>query len=80
METIFLIARIFGKKLNNNVKNLMEKQLAKKRSIVSGSEISKFFGAINPFKKDNVHQNDFMENLGILILKIHLPIQFVENM
>ncbi len=58
----------------------MEKQLAKERSIVSGSEISKLFGAINPFKKDNVHQNDFLKNLGILIVKTYLPIQFVKNM
>jgi hypothetical protein len=66
--------------LNNNIKNLVEKQLAKERSIVSGSEISKLFGAINPFKKDNVHQNDSLKNLGILIVKTYLSIQFVKNM
>jgi hypothetical protein len=54
----FLIARNFGKILNNNIKNLVERQLAKKRSIVIGSEISKFFRAINPYKRDNVHQKD----------------------
>ncbi len=36
----FLIARNLGKKLNNNVKNLVKRQPTKKRSIGSGSEIS----------------------------------------
>jgi hypothetical protein len=51
----FLIARNFEKNLNNNIENLAEKQLAKKKSTFSGSEISKFFGAINPYKKHNVY-------------------------
>ncbi len=58
----------------------MERQPRKKRSIVTRSEISKFFGAINTYKKDNVHRKDFLKNLGILIVKNHLPIQFVEIM
>jgi hypothetical protein len=57
-ENHFLIARNFGKILNNNIKNLVEKQPTKKRSIVSGSEISKFFVAIMYTKRDNVHQKD----------------------
>jgi len=51
----FLIARNFGKKLNNNIENLMERQPEKKRYKISGSKIFKFFGAINHYKKDNVH-------------------------
>jgi hypothetical protein len=38
-----------------------------------------FEGAIDPYKKDNLHQKDFVENLGLLIIKNHLPIQFVES-
>jgi hypothetical protein len=41
--------------MNNSLKNSFEKQLAKKRSAMSANEISNFFGAIHPFKKDNVH-------------------------
>jgi len=40
--------------------------------------ISKYFDAINPFKKDNVHHKGFLENLGLFVVKNHLPIQFVE--
>jgi hypothetical protein len=41
--------------------------------------IFKFFEAIDPFKKDNVHQKEFLENLGLFVVTNHLPIQFVEN-
>jgi hypothetical protein len=33
---------------------------------------------MDPFKKDNVYQKEFLENLG-LVVKNHLHIQFVEN-
>jgi hypothetical protein len=33
------------------------------------SAIFNFFGAINPYKKDNVHQKDFVKKLGLLIIK-----------
>jgi hypothetical protein len=62
----FLIARNFGNKLNNNVKNLVERQPTKKRSTISGSEISKKIEAKNPYKKDNVH-HFFFKNLGIYL-------------
>jgi hypothetical protein len=64
----------------NNVKDLAKRQPIKKRCIDSGNEISKFFGAINPYKKDNIHHMFFFETLGIPIVKNHLPIQFVESM
>jgi hypothetical protein len=75
-----LIARKFEKEVNNNIKNPLERQLAKKRATIIGHEISKFFGAIDPYKKDNVHQKEFLENLSLLVMKSHLPIQFVESM
>jgi hypothetical protein len=43
------------------------------------SAIFNFFEAINPCKNDNVHQKDFVKNLGLLIIKNYLSIQFVEN-
>jgi hypothetical protein len=33
----------------------------------------------DPFKKDDLHQKQFLQNLGLLIVKNHLPIQFVKN-
>jgi Fe-S cluster biosynthesis and repair protein YggX len=51
----FLIPNILGENLNNNIKTLVERQPTKKRSMVIGSDISKFFGAINHYNKDNVH-------------------------
>jgi hypothetical protein len=32
-----------------------------------------------PFKKDDVKQKDFLQNLGLLIMKNNLPLQFVES-
>jgi hypothetical protein len=58
----------------NNFKSPLESQLAKKRFVMNASEISNFLGATNPYKKDNVHQKDFVENLGLLNFKNHLPI------
>jgi len=31
------------------------------------------------FKKDNVQQKDFLQSLGLLIMKKNLPLQFVES-
>jgi hypothetical protein len=46
---------------------------------VSNSEISKFFGAKDPFKKYVVQQKQFLQDLALLVVKNHLPIQFVET-
>jgi hypothetical protein len=46
---------------------------------MSANAISNFYGAIHPYKKDNVHQIFFVEILGLLIIKNCLPIQFVES-
>jgi hypothetical protein len=32
-----------------------------------------------PFKKDDVQQKEFLQDLGLLIVKNNLPLQFVEN-
>ncbi len=50
-----IIANKFEKEVNNKIKNPLERQPAKKRAKIIGSEISKFFGAIDPYKKDNMH-------------------------
>jgi hypothetical protein len=33
----------------------------------------------DPFKKDDLQQKQLLQNLGLLIVKNHLPIQFVKN-
>jgi hypothetical protein len=75
-----LIARNFEKEVNNNIKNPLQMQLAKKGTIITSSEFFKFFGAIDPYKKDNVHQNEVLENLGLLVVNSHFPIKFVASM
>jgi hypothetical protein len=50
-----IIVKNFEKEINNSLKNPLEKQLAKKRPTMSANAISNFLGAIDPFKKDNVH-------------------------
>ncbi len=74
-----LIVKKIEEEMNNNFKSPLKSQLAKKRFVMNASVISNFLGAINPYKKDNVHQKDFVENLGLLVIKNHLPIQFVES-
>jgi hypothetical protein len=48
----------------------MERQLANKIATITNSEISKFFGAIYLYKKDKVHQKEFLENLSLLLVKM----------
>jgi hypothetical protein len=46
---------------------------------VFNSKISKFFGAKEFFKKDVVQQKQFLQDLALLVVRNHLPIQFVES-
>jgi hypothetical protein len=38
-----------------------------------------FFWGLASYKKDNVHEKKIVENLGLLIVKNHLPIKFVDS-
>ncbi len=56
-------------------KSPLQKLHAKKQPTMNASVISKlFFGSIDPYKKDNVHQKQFVEILGLFVIKNHLPI------
>jgi hypothetical protein len=46
---------------------------------VPNSEILEFFDAKDPFKRDVMHQKQFLQDLALLVIKNHLPIQFVES-
>jgi hypothetical protein len=72
-----LIAKKIEEKMN--MKSPLKRQPTKKRPIMTTSAISNFFGAIDLYKKDNVHQKDFEENFGLLVIKNYLLIQFIEN-
>jgi len=52
----------------------LEKQSTKKRSLISNFSISEFFASKDPFKKNDVEQKMFVENLALLIMKNHLPL------
>ncbi len=66
------------KKKNEGKKNV-GKQFAKKRSLISNFFIFEFFCFKRPLQKDDVEQKMFVENLAHLIVKTHLPLQFVES-
>jgi hypothetical protein len=40
---------------------------------------SNFFVTKEPFKTNDLYQKHFLEDLGLLIIKNHLLLQFVEN-
>jgi hypothetical protein len=66
--------------VNFLLKGKKERQPTKKRVIVSGGFISKFFSIKDSFKREDVPHNFFLEDLGLLIVKNNLPIQFVKSM
>ncbi len=65
--------------MNSPLRNVFESQLAIKWPNVFNFKILKFFGAKDPLKKDVVQQKQFLQDLTLLVVKNHLPIQFVES-
>jgi hypothetical protein len=61
------------------LRNVLERQIAKKRPNVSNFKLSKFFGVKDPFKKDVCNKSNFLQNLALLVIKNHLQVQFVNN-
>ncbi len=55
------------------------KKTFQKRPNIFSNSMFNFFVAKKPFKKDDVQQKKFWEDLGLLIVKNHLLLQFVEN-
>jgi hypothetical protein len=67
------IFKIF-EEVKSKYKSPLQKLPAKKQPTMNASVISKLcFGSIDPYKKDNVHQKTFVEILGLLVVKNHLP-------
>ncbi len=46
---------------------------------MSSFEISKFFFAKLPYKKDEMQQKQFLEDLALLIVENHLLVHFLES-
>jgi hypothetical protein len=76
---IAILAKRFEEEVNSPLRNVLERQLAKKRPNVSNSEILEFLSAKDPFMKDVVQQEQFLQDLAFLVVKNHLPTQFVES-
>jgi hypothetical protein len=56
----------------------MKDSLPKKKPNVFSNFIFNFFIAKVFLKKKDVHQKQFLEDLTLLIVKNHLPLQFVK--
>jgi hypothetical protein len=65
--------------VNSPLRNVFERQLAIKRPNVFNFEILEFFGVKDPLKKGVVQQKQILQDLTLLVIKNHLPIQFVES-
>jgi hypothetical protein len=68
----FIIVKKIEKKIKNETIKTVETQSVKKRPNVPTSAISTFFVVNEPFKKDDVQQKDFLQDLGLLIMKNNL--------
>ncbi len=56
------IFKMFEKEVKSKHKSPLQKLPAKKEPTMNASAISKLlFGSIDPYKKDNVHQKQFVE-------------------
>jgi hypothetical protein len=55
------------------------KKKSNKRTIVGYGAIINHFGSTTPYKKNDVGQKQFMENLLLFVAKMYMPISIVEN-
>ncbi len=63
--------------MNSPLRNVFERQLAIKRPNVSNFEILEFFGAKDPLKNGVVQQKQILQDLALLVIRNHLPIQLL---
>ncbi len=73
-----LIAKNFEKNVNYNSKSPLERQFTKKMPTINASAIFNFFGAMDHYKKYNVYWRDFVENLGLLVIKTICPFNLLK--
>jgi len=66
--------------MNNPLRGKVDKLLTTKKSSSYGSVIVYFFVTRDPFQKDYMWPKTFLEDMGLLIIKNHLSMQFVESL
>jgi hypothetical protein len=69
-----LIAKMFEKKVNFLLKGRKERQLAKRELLCLVGQFLIFFSIKDFFKKEDAPQKEFLEDLGLLIIKNTLTI------
>jgi hypothetical protein len=77
-----IIYKKIQEKINNQGRENVERQPTKKKAHkahISNSSVSEFFVSKELFKKDDAKQKMFMEDLTLLIVKNHLPLQFAKS-
>jgi hypothetical protein len=57
----------------------LDTQPAKKRPNVFANEIFEFFFTKDPFKKNDVQQKSFLQDLGLLVVKSHVPMHYANS-
>ncbi len=70
-----VIVKKIDEKVNGLIKKTFERQPTKKRP----NAIYTFFVVKDLAKKDDEQQKDFLQGLGLLIMKNKLPLQIVKN-
>ncbi len=70
-----IISKTIEEKISFSVKGSLDNQHVKKKMF--GLSISIFIYLKNPFKKDDVQHNVFLEDLVFLVMKNLLPLQFM---
>ncbi len=75
----FKVGKKFEKEVKNPFKKELEKEPTKKRPNMFGDTILNFFVTKDPFKKDDVKHEQFVEVFALLIIKNHLPMHFFES-
>jgi hypothetical protein len=73
-----MIANFFEEEINNKITGSLKYNLQRKVKCPSKCNIF-FFDGKKPFKNDDVQQKDFLLDLGLLIVKNNLPLQFAKS-
>jgi len=74
-----VIAKRFEEKMNGLLKKTKERKIAKKITNISRGSISKKKCCEGFLPKGGCATKKNLEDLGLLIIKKHLPIHFVKN-
>lgn len=74
-----LLAKKFEEEVNNHVSVVWRGNQQRKDPICLLMKSLSFFSTKDYFKKDDVQQKQFFQDLGLLVVKNHLFMHFVES-